>query len=83
MLDGDGANAVGQAGKFLQAVCLEPPVAGLPHHRLAVDQGSAQAQAVLATLAELEHPKPAIIKRHVIFELQFDERAPFTLPGHR
>ena len=60
MLDGDGADAVGQAGELLQAVGLEPPVAGLPHHRLAVDQGSAQAQAVLATLAELEHTKPAI-----------------------
>ena len=55
MLNGDWADAVGQAGELLQAVSLQPPVPRLTHHSLAMDQGRTQSQTVLPALTKLQY----------------------------
>ena len=55
MLNGDWADAVGQAGELLQAVSLQPPVPRLTHHSLAMNQGRTQSQTVLPTLTKLQY----------------------------
>ena len=73
MLNGDWADAVGQAGELLQAVSLQPPVPRLTHHSLAMNQGRTQSQTVFPALTKLQYSeskKKEIFSRQPLFYLE-------------
>ena len=77
MLNGDWADAVGQAGELLQAVSLQPPVPRLTHHSLAMNQGRTQSQTVFPALTKLQHSeskKKDFISHYFYLECAFGVR---------
>ena len=59
MLDHGGADAVGEAGKLLEAVGVQPPVPGAVDDLLHVEDGEAQLLlAVAAGRAKLKDAEP-------------------------
>ena len=58
MLDDRSADAVGEAGKLLQAVAVQPPVPGVVDDLLHVEDGETQLLTVATSGPKLEDAEP-------------------------